>query len=64
MDKIFAVSLPRIQRNSAEQLNKLEISVFVYRINIHILSSSDTTNGSLTNLLIKYIPSLKRHKLT
>jgi len=64
MDKIFAVSLPRIQRNSAEHLNKLENSVFVYSINIHILSSSDTANGSLTNSLIEYISSLKRHKLT
>jgi len=32
MDKIFAVSLQRIQRNSAEHLNKLENSVLVYCI--------------------------------
>jgi hypothetical protein len=51
MDKNFAVSLPRIQRDSAEHLNKLEYSAPVYGIDLYILSSSDTVNGSLTNLL-------------
>ncbi|WP_207153147.1 MULTISPECIES: hypothetical protein [Prevotella] len=62
MDKNFAVSLPRIQRNSAEHLNKLDNSAFVYSINLNILSSSAAANVSLTNSLIEYIPSLKRHK--
>ena len=47
MDKNFAVPLPRIQRNSAEDINKLENSVFVYSINLHILYPFDTANGSL-----------------
>ncbi|WP_207153121.1 hypothetical protein [Prevotella herbatica] len=62
MDKIFAVSLPRIQRNSAEYLNKLDNSAFVYSINLNILSSSAAADVSLTNSLIEYISSLKQHK--
>jgi hypothetical protein len=41
MNKYLAVSLPRIQWNSAEYLIKLENSVFVYCPDVPILSSSD-----------------------
>ena len=54
MDKKIAVSLPRIQWNSAEHLNKLENSVFVYSINLHILNPFDTAYGSLIKSLIEY----------
>ncbi|WP_207154425.1 hypothetical protein [Prevotella herbatica] len=64
MDKNFVVSLPRIQWNSAEHLDKLENSVLVYCTYAHILSSSDADNGSLTNSLTEYIPYLKPHQLT
>ena len=47
INKNLAVSLPRIQRNSTEHLIKLENSVFVYSINLHILNLFDTANGSL-----------------
>jgi hypothetical protein len=52
MGKNLAVSLPRIQRNSAEHLNKLENSDPVYGIYLHILSPYDAVNSSLINLLI------------
>ncbi|WP_207154726.1 hypothetical protein [Prevotella herbatica] len=48
MDKNLAVSLPRIQRDSAEHLNKLENSVLVYCIYVYILSTSDAANSSLS----------------
>jgi len=63
MDKKFAVSLPRIQWNSAEYLNNLGNSALVYCLYLYILSSSDAVNSSLTNSLIEYISSLKLHKL-
>jgi hypothetical protein len=48
MDKKNAVSLPRIQRDSAEHLNKLEYSILVYCIYVYILSTSDAANRSFS----------------
>ncbi len=54
MDKNFVVSLPRIQLNSAELLNKLDNSVPVCYINFHILNSLDIAYGSLKTLHTEY----------
>jgi len=43
MNKNLAVSLPRIPRNSAEHLNKLDYSVFVHIVLAHLINSSDAS---------------------
>ena len=58
MGKNFAVSLPRIQRNSAE----LKISLIILLLFVYSLCSYNADNCSLTKLLIKYLPSLKQHR--